>query len=82
MKYASLLTALLLAFISAHAESSVDVRKMLRKASVYHVEEHIRSLISGEVDAENRGDYVALKQVIRQLSNAADYAVDGSKRTP
>jgi hypothetical protein len=52
---------------------------MLRDASVYHDEEGTSSLIAREVDAENRRDYVALKQVIKKLNKAADHAVDGSK---
>jgi hypothetical protein len=82
MNYASLfLATVLLALTSAHAGSYFGARKMLRDASVYHDEEHIRSLISREVDAEDRHDYIALRQVIKQLGDAADHAVDLSKRT-
>ncbi len=80
MKYASLcLAAVLLAFTSAHAGIYVGDQKILRDASVYHDDEGIHSLIAREVKAENRRDYVALKQAIKKLSNATDPAVDGSK---
>jgi len=80
MKYASFFLAIVfLAFTGARAQSNVGVQKMLRDASVYHDEERIRSLIAREVDAENRHDYVALKQVMMNLGNATGRAIDGPK---
>jgi hypothetical protein len=81
MKYVSLFSATVLsALTSVHAE--VAVQKTLRDAAVYHDEERIHSLIAREAKAENSHDYIALKQVLKKLSNTADPAVDGSDRIP
>jgi hypothetical protein len=81
MKCVSLfLATVLLASTSVHAEGVVQ--KALRDAAVYHDEERIHSLIAREAKAENSHDYIALKQVLKKLSNAADPAADGSDRIP